>query len=145
MNTEKQGEIHMALLRSEQEAKDFVDRIGTKRATRLLCAITARIKRRIDIGNRGAVGFRYDEYSIRVTELERTLMYQLKMGLTLLDTYNTPVAAKKRILERIAKRNEKERRRKARTFWRAVVNAEQVLHIDFFSKRGYFICKCKPN
>lgn len=81
-------------------AKDFVLGIGITRTTRLLCAITARIKRRIDIGNRGAVGFCYDESLISVTEIESTLMFQLKMGLTLLDTYNTPDATKKRILAR---------------------------------------------
>lgn len=96
----------MALLRDEEEAKTFVAKIGIERAESILNAICSRIKRRIDVGNRGAVGFRYDESSIRRTDIEINLMHKLKMGLSLLDTSNKPCAAHQRILQRIAARKQ---------------------------------------
>jgi len=95
----------MSLLKNEQIAKDFVIKIGEKRATRLLNLVTSRIARRIRKGNEQMFGQFLTEDCVRKAPWEVNLTYNIKMGLSLTDTYNTPIAAKQRIASRIAERN----------------------------------------
>lgn len=95
----------MSLLPEEQQAKAFVARIGDTRAQRILTSICKRIDRRIEKGNRHTFSNLFDRYSVRRTALEVSLMHKIKLGISLNDTYFTPVAARQRIIARIAKRN----------------------------------------
>lgn len=102
--------MNQSLLPNEQKAKDFVNTIGTERAERILNAICRRLDRRYERAcNQSMVPF--DRDHMRRTSLEVSLLWELKTGLMLNDTYNTPQAAKARILKRIAARKE---RRQAR-------------------------------
>lgn len=73
----------MTLHSSEQAAKDFVLRIGTKRATRLLDLVCGRIDRRIKIANLHTFGQFFDTGCIRTADWERELIFTIKMGLQL--------------------------------------------------------------
>lgn len=93
------------LLSNEQQAKDFVSMIGQLRATRLLNLVCGRIKRRADKGNAENPIMYFSESNVRKAQWEIDLEFNLKMGLSLTDDYNTPCAAKSRIMARIAARN----------------------------------------
>lgn len=99
----------MMLLKEEQNASDFVLSIGIKRAERVLNAICKRFDRRYERACDNGFGSINREWVYR-TELEVNLTHKIKMGLNLVDQYNTPAAAKKRILERIEARKEKRRK-----------------------------------
>ncbi|MBB1390161.1 hypothetical protein H5185_12130 [Shewanella sp. SG44-6] len=99
---------NVSLLPCEQIAKLFVINIGIQRAHRLLDLVTNRIKRRIDAGNAKSFGQFLDESCIRRSPWEVDLMFNIKMGLSLTDDYNTPAAARGRILKRISDRKLKE-------------------------------------
>jgi hypothetical protein len=99
------------LLPNEQQAKDFVLKIGQKRSERLLDLVCGRIKRRADKGNAQNPTMYFTESNVRKAQWEIDMEYNLKMGLTLTDDYNTPVAAKARIAARIAARNERRKER----------------------------------
>lgn len=90
----------MALLASEQVAKNLVVRIGRDRASRLLKAITRRIQRRITAANSGCVTMIFDNTNIRRQPWEVNLIFNLKMGLSLTDYENTPEKARARNLAR---------------------------------------------
>lgn len=91
----------MELLKSEQAAKDFVEKIGISRSARLLNLIGDRILRRQS--KPASIGQFVCDH-VRIAPWERELMFNLKMGLSLLNDENTPDAAHRRILERIAQR-----------------------------------------
>lgn len=91
------------LLPIEQEAKDFVLRIGDQRAIRILNAICRRFDRRYNKAC-SANNVPINREWIYKTDLEVSLTYKIKLGLKLNDDYNTPQAAKQRILKRIAER-----------------------------------------
>lgn len=101
----------MKLLPKEQEAKDFVAKIGLERASRILSAITRRFDRRFKKACEVCVTPINPEW-VPSTKLEISLTYRLKMGMQLLDTYNTPAAAKARIRARIQARNERLKQRR---------------------------------
>lgn len=84
---------------SEQKAIDFVNSIGLTRAYRLIDLIGNRASRR----ERKLPAFMGGNFNV-LNEWETDLFFQLKMGVQILDTYNTPYEAKKRILQRIADR-----------------------------------------
>lgn len=101
----------MDLLKSEQEAYDFVKKTGLARAARIANAISRRINRRIqDACDSGVVSPVY----VRRTPLEESLLYRIQLGTQLVDTCNTPEAAHARILKRIAERKAN-RKNKQRT------------------------------
>ncbi|MEI8659392.1 hypothetical protein [Vibrio sp. Hal054] len=106
------------LLPSEQQAYDFVKRIGLERAQRILASICRRFDRRYDKACDSNLVPINREW-IRRTELEVELTHRLKIGMTLVDDSNTPEAAHQRILERIEAR-------KARRAGRAI--AAQSAH-----------------
>ncbi|MFT5724496.1 MAG: hypothetical protein ACI9JN_001615 [Bacteroidia bacterium] len=93
------------LLTDEQRAKEFVLGINRERAYRLITAICARIERRIYKANTVSTSKNFDWGNIKKSAWETDLIFKLKMGLQLTDTYNTPEAARKRILQRRAIRN----------------------------------------
>ena len=93
----------MILLDSEQEAKDFVIKIGAQRASRILSAIGRRFDRRYNNACNASNSPVNPEWIYR-TELEVNLTYKIKMGLQLTDDYNTPQAAKERTVKRLADR-----------------------------------------
>lgn len=93
-----------SLLPSEQAAKDFVSRIGIPRASVLLDKLAKRFDRRFEkAADEASVPINREW--IKRTPFEVELTHTLKMGLTLLDDYNTPVAARARIEARIKVRN----------------------------------------
>ncbi|OEE38306.1 hypothetical protein A1QO_02695 [Vibrio genomosp. F10 str. ZF-129] len=96
----------MELLPNEAKAKAFVLRIGFERSTRLINAIDRRFQRRYKKACINSFSPINPEW-IYKTKLEVELMHQLKMGLSLADTSNTPAAARQRILERIERRKAK--------------------------------------
>lgn len=96
-----------SLLPNELAAKTLVIKIGNERATRLLELLTARIRRRINVGNSKSFGQFLDESCVRKSQWEVDLIFNLKMGLSLTDTYNTPAAARERLLKRVAERNQR--------------------------------------
>lgn len=99
------------LLPNEQEAKDFVLRIGQQRAERILNAIYRRFDRRYNKAcddNNMPINAEW----IYKTELEVNLSFKLKMGLQLTDDYNTPWAAKLRIQKRLEERKAKREARR---------------------------------
>lgn len=92
------------LLPGEQAAMDFVSTIGVERAQRVLNLVCARIERRARLG--GSFGQPLPLDYVRVAPWERTLIYNLKMGLQIINSeYLSPAAAKQRLLKRIAERN----------------------------------------
>lgn len=93
------------LLKSEQQAKAFVEHYGRIRVARALSAVCQRIKRRIEIANNTSFGQFFDEGSIKTAEWERELIYKAKLGLMLTNT-DTPALAHARIIER--RRQQKE-------------------------------------
>ncbi|MBT0587935.1 hypothetical protein [Alteromonas oceanisediminis] len=92
-----------ALLESEQQAYDLVSRIGINRAERVLTQLTNRIQRRIYRANQEVIGAFFDDGCIRKSPWEIELNYQLKLGLTLMNT-DGPSQAKARIFRRIEER-----------------------------------------
>lgn len=102
----------MELLAREKESYELVKRIGIKRANRILDSIVRRFERRYKKTQRNSMSPLNPGW-IRETELEITLKYKLKQGIALNDNFNTPAAAKKRIQERIARRNSQIAKRKA--------------------------------
>lgn len=95
----------MELLASELAAKEFVVAIGVERAHRLLERVCNRFERRAKLGSTFGQ-FLTTDY-VKKADWEVSLVYQLKMGLKLLDTVNTPQAARERILARIEARKAK--------------------------------------
>ena len=95
------------LLADDQKAKKFVLSIGLGRANRLLTMVVARIQRRVDIGNEECPSMFFNVGNVRVAQWEIDLIHSLKRGISITDTYNTPIAAKARIAERIAARKAK--------------------------------------
>lgn len=93
----------MNLLHSEQKAVDFIGKYGQNRATRVLDALCRRFDRRYEKACESSFS-PINRESVYKTPLEVDLTHLIKMGLTLTDTYNTPLAAKKRLLERREKR-----------------------------------------
>lgn len=94
------------LLKEEQNASAFVLHIGIERAERILNAICKRFDRRYERACDNSMSPINREWVYR-TEFEVSLTHKIKIGLTLVDQYNTPAAAKKRILERIENRKRK--------------------------------------
>lgn len=80
------------LLPDEQAAKSFVENTGVKRSARLLTAVSNRIQRRI-------VAAKIDSIYIRKSPWEVELIFNIKMGLQLLNT-DTPQKARERNLAR---------------------------------------------
>ncbi|OUX87090.1 MAG: hypothetical protein CBB95_09690 [Alteromonas sp. TMED35] len=95
-----------SLLPSEQAAKDFVSRIGVSRASVLLDKLTKRFDRRFEKAAIAA-SVPINREWVRRTPFEVDLTHTLQMGLTLLDDYNTPAAARARIEARIKARHER--------------------------------------
>jgi hypothetical protein len=75
----------MQLLPDEQRAKDFVSTIGYDRAARLLNLISSRIDRRIRKGNEAMCVQFLDNTCVRKEKWEVALIFDLKMGLQLLN------------------------------------------------------------
>lgn len=100
----------MMLLESEVAAKSFVAAIGVDRATKLLELVCNRITRRAVKGSTPGQPLTTDY--VRIAPWECELKFKLQMGLSLLDDYNTPSAAKQRILARIAERKAKSLQRR---------------------------------
>ena len=91
------------LLPSEQEAVKLILRHGQERCSLALKRIGDRMERRAQQYNDERVYFDYAFDAMAVaTPRELQLMYLLKLGLMLTDTYNTPAAARERILKRRA-------------------------------------------
>ena len=99
------------LLPNEQQAKDFVLKIGEARAERLLNLVGNRITRRADKGNAECPTMYFNEGTVRKAQWEVDLMFNTKMGLTLTNNQDNPIAAKARIAARIAARNAKRQER----------------------------------
>lgn len=91
------------LLPIEQEAKDFVLRIGEQRANRILNAICRRFDRRYNKAC-SANNVPINPEWIYKTDLEVSLTYKIQLGLKLTDDYNTPQAARQRIKKRLEAR-----------------------------------------
>jgi len=104
--SKRTDEHEMALLPSEQEAKDFVLKIGAQRASRILDAICRRFDRRYKLACDQSNSPINPEW-IYKTKLEVDLTDRIKMGLQLTDDYNTPAAAKQRLLKRLEERKAK--------------------------------------
>ena len=100
----------MDLLASELASKEFVLSIGVERSTRILEAVCKRIKRRAKNGC--TFGQFLTEDYVRKADWEVELIFKLKMGLKLIDTFSTPEAARQRILARIEERKARARLRK---------------------------------
>lgn len=94
----------MDLLKSEQSAVDFINKYGAERANRVLDALCRRFEMRYELASQNSFGPLNREW-IYTTKIERELTYLIKIGLSLTDTYNTPENARRRILDRINKRN----------------------------------------
>ena len=90
----------MGLYRDEQEAKDFVLKLGQVRADRLLSAISRRIARRVFKANQDAPEMFFDGGSIRKADWEVSLIYKLRMGFMLTQTMDTAEDRKDRMLAR---------------------------------------------
>ena len=117
MSTETSSEstqVDLDLMPSEQMAADFVSKIGIERAQRILDAICRRFDRRYQKACDKNPLVPINPEWVRNTPLELDLTHRIKMGLTILDDYNTPYAAHQRILTRIAKRNADRAARKAK-------------------------------
>lgn len=96
----------MELLVSEQQAKDFVEKYTVGRCEKVLDSIVKRFDRRYELAcDQAAVPL--NKEWIYKTALEVDLTHRLKMGLSLLDNYSTPIAARLRILKRISERGGK--------------------------------------
>jgi len=91
------------LLPIEQEAKEFVLRIGEQRANRILNAICRRFDRRYNKAC-SANNVPINPEWIFKTDFEVSLTYKIQLGLQLTDDYNTPQAARQRILKRLEER-----------------------------------------
>lgn len=100
----------MELLPSELAAKEFVFEIGVERATRLLERICHRIERRAKRGSSFGQ-FLTTDY-VKKADWEVSLIFNLKMGLKLLNNVNCPYAARQKVLARIEARKERSRLRK---------------------------------
>jgi hypothetical protein len=100
MNTQP---IETKLLASEEKAKAFVEKYTVERCERVLNAIGRRFDRRYELACEQAAIPLNREW-IRKTDLEVDLMHRLKIGLTLLDDYSTPMAARLRQLKRISEK-----------------------------------------
>lgn len=87
------------LLPSEQEASDFVSRIGLDRAYRLLEKLTRRFDRRYARACAESFAPINREW-VRSTPFELELSHRLKIGIALNDDYFTPHAAHQRIIAR---------------------------------------------
>lgn len=94
----------MELLPSEKKHVEFINKYGRERATRLLDALCRRFDRRYEKACDNAFAPINREW-VYQTPFEVEMKHHIKMGLTLTDTENTPMAAHQRILERISKRN----------------------------------------
>ena len=90
----------MGLYRDEQEAKDFVLKLGQGRADRLSSAISRRIERRVFKANQDAPGMFFDGGSIRKADWEVSLIYKLKIGLMLTQAMDTPGDRRNRMFAR---------------------------------------------
>lgn len=101
-STEGRGE-GTDYLPSEQCAYDYVSMIGLERATRVLEALGRRFDRRFHAACDANMVPINPEWIYR-TPFEVELMHRLKIGMALVDTYNTPSAAHQRIVKRIVKR-----------------------------------------
>ena len=99
----------MELLPNQQAAKEFVLRITTERAKRILTQISNRIQRRIETANASCQWAVMDNTNIRTSPLERELIARIKLGMQLTST-DTPTKARQRNLKRFA---ERKARRKA--------------------------------
>lgn len=110
----KSTQVSLDLMPSEQMAVDFVSKIGIERAQRILDAICRRFNRRYQKACDENPLVPINPEWVRNTPLELDLTHRIKMGLTILDDYNTPYAAHQRILARIAKRNADRAARKAK-------------------------------
>lgn len=95
----------MSLLKNEQEASEFVSKIGNARAAKILTALCNRSDRRAK-ALPDCVGFHAHCYKVWLP-WEEELVYKLKLGLQINDTENTPEAARQRNLARRKKRAEK--------------------------------------
>lgn len=101
----------MELLPREKLASDFVEKIGLPRANRLLTMLSKRFDRRYKKMCSNSFSHVNPE-SVRQTSLEIQLTYDLKIGISINDTYNTPEAARNRTKARIEKRNARLQARK---------------------------------
>lgn len=94
----------MALLPTELFARDLVLRIGRNRALRVIDSLSRRTDRRVRHCDMSGAAFLFTSASIRRSQWEVELFYQLKLGIMLTDTDNTPEAARARITQRRAQR-----------------------------------------
>lgn len=83
----------------EQEAADFVRRIGLERAYRILDKLTQRFDRRYARACAECFAPINREW-IRSTPLELDLSHRIKIGISIVDDYFTPYAAHQRIIAR---------------------------------------------
>ncbi|EHY9845628.1 MULTISPECIES: hypothetical protein [Vibrio] len=100
----------MDLLPSEQEASEFVERIGLERAYRIYKKLAVRFDRRYLKACQASFVPINREW-VRSTPFELSLSHRLLIGITINDRSNDPDKAKERIRARIQARNA---RRKAR-------------------------------
>ncbi|ELP5729231.1 hypothetical protein QTV44_002497 [Vibrio vulnificus] len=87
------------LLPSEQDASDFVHRIGLERAYSLLAKLAQRFDRRYACACQQSFTPINREW-VRSTPFELSLSYRLQIGIRLNDNYFTPYAAHQRIIAR---------------------------------------------
>lgn len=98
--------VYAHLLTSERESALLVEQLGIPAASRLLEKIGNHVNQRAEKYNRQRSYFDYVFTAIGVAhQRELNLMHKLKIGLSLVDTENTPVAAHQRVLNHIAERN----------------------------------------
>lgn len=102
------------LFPSEASMVFFVNKIGLDRARKLSLMVNNRMKRRSDLYNSERVYFDYVFTPIGVAKpWELELRHTLSFGICVLDDYNTPYNAHKRILKRIQARKEAAKQKKA--------------------------------
>ncbi|MGR5368484.1 hypothetical protein [Photobacterium damselae] len=87
------------LLPCEQEAADFVRRIGLERAYRLLNKLTQRFDRRYARACAKCFAPINRDW-VRSTPLELELSHRIKIGISIVDDFFSPYAAHQRIIAR---------------------------------------------
>lgn len=96
------------LLPSERVIAQEIQTIGVDRARKVLEKLRNSLNRRAAKWNSERVykDFAFDAFYV-AKEWELDLLHRLKMGVSILDSSNTPYAAHQRILQRIKDRDEK--------------------------------------
>jgi hypothetical protein len=93
--------MEMALLPSEETAKNFVTKYTVSRCSKVLDSIVRRFDRRYELACDEA-GVPLNREWIYRTELESTLTHRIKLGMMILSTYDHPLNARIRNLKRIS-------------------------------------------